>query len=376
MEPENTQPQDHPTEPLLEAQLLQSKQIGEETNGLLETLIHQGEKNNVEPVLEATLAQSQKNTDRIVEAVTNKPDVQKIKIVTDESELADNFFRMLRGQKGEKGDKGDSIQGDKGETGEKGDKGDQGDRGFNGTDGRDGVDGKDGQDGKDGRDGLDGKDGKTGSQGPKGDPGKDAAADPTIPTTIKKLKAEINRLASSFSGAMVTYRANGVLVANGSVLDLVAGTNVTLGTEQTSDGAVITINASGGGSGTAATTTFTPAGTIAATDVQAALEELDADIQGLSAGAGISRTVVVTSGSITVGNAAATDYVYFIAGAHTMSLPAAASNKTRYTFKNNHSVAITIDTAGAETIDGGASIQISPEDAVDIISDGTNYYVV
>jgi hypothetical protein len=149
------------------------------------------------------------------------------------------------------------------------------------------------------------------------------------------------------------------------------GTNVHT-VKQMIDTAVADIS----GASTAAEVDFTPAGTIAATDVQAALEELDADIQSLSAGSGISRTVVVTSGSITVGSAAATDYVYFISGAHTMSLPAAAANTTRYTFKNNHSAAVTIDTVGAETIDGSASIQIAPEDAVDIISNGTNYNVV
>lgn len=69
METEILQPQDHPTEPLLEAQLLQSRQIGEETNGLLEAIITQAENTNTEPVLEAMLVQDNKNTDRIVEAL-------------------------------------------------------------------------------------------------------------------------------------------------------------------------------------------------------------------------------------------------------------------------------------------------------------------
>ena len=124
------------------------------------------------------------------------------------------------------------------------------------------------------------------------------------------------------------------------------------------------VDASGTRASTGQDVTFTPAGTIAATDVQAALEELDADIQGLSAGAGISRSVVITSGSATAGSAAATDYVYFIAGAHTMSLPAASANTTRYTFKNNHSANVTINTVGAELIDGAASISLAPEEAV------------
>lgn len=98
-------------------------------------------------------------------------------------------------------------------------------------------------------------------------------------------------------------------------------------------------------------------------------------IESLSSG-GITRTVVVTSGSVTAGSAASTDYVYFVAGAHTISLPAASGNTNRYTFKNNHSANVTIDTAGAETIDGAASISIAPEEAVDIISNGTNFNII
>lgn len=91
---------------------------------------------------------------------------------------------------------------------------------------------------------------------------------------------------------------------------------------------------------------------------------------------GLSRTVVVTSGSATMGSTAATDYVYIVTGAHTMSLPAASGNTNLYIIKNNHSANITIDTVGAETIDGAASISLAPEESVGIISDGTNFYII
>ena len=90
----------------------------------------------------------------------------------------------------------------------------------------------------------------------------------------------------------------------------------------------------------------------------------------------VSRSVVVTTGDTTAGSAASTDYVYMVAGAHTVSLPAAASNTNLYTIKNNHSANITIDTVGTETIDGTASILIAPEESVQIISNGTNYFIV
>lgn len=93
-------------------------------------------------------------------------------------------------------------------------------------------------------------------------------------------------------------------------------------------------------------------------------------------GSGITRTVVVTSGSVTVGSTASTDYIYYVAGAHTISFPAAAGNTNRYTIKNNHSAAITIDTVGAETIDGTASITVAASDSVDMGSDGTNWFVL
>lgn len=99
-------------------------------------------------------------------------------------------------------------------------------------------------------------------------------------------------------------------------------------------------------------------------------------IETLGGGSGITRTIVSTSGSATMGSSASTDYVYFVTGAHTMSLPAAAGNTNRYTVKNNHSANITIDTAGAETVEGAASISIAPQESVDIISNGTNWFVI
>lgn len=96
----------------------------------------------------------------------------------------------------------------------------------------------------------------------------------------------------------------------------------------------------------------------------------------ISGGSGITRTVVVTSGSTAMGSTALTDYVYFVSGAHTMSLPAAAGNTNRYTVKNNHSSDITVDTAGAENVEGAASISIAPSESVDLVSDGTNWYVI
>lgn len=96
-------------------------------------------------------------------------------------------------------------------------------------------------------------------------------------------------------------------------------------------------------------------------------------IETLGGGSGITRTVVTTSGSLTLGATASVDYTYYVAGAHTLSMP--SPNTNRYTVKNLHSAAITIDTAGAETIEGAASLSLQPNDSVDIMSNGTDWYV-
>lgn len=88
------------------------------------------------------------------------------------------------------------------------------------------------------------------------------------------------------------------------------------------------------------------------------------------------RTVVVTSGSGTMFATPASDYVYLVAGAHTMTLPTAVGNKNRYTVKNNHSAAITVNTTSSQTIDGTTSISLGPQAAVDLISDNSNWSII
>lgn len=99
-------------------------------------------------------------------------------------------------------------------------------------------------------------------------------------------------------------------------------------------------------------------------------------IESMSAGSGITRTIVNTSGSATMGSSASTDYTYFVTGAHTMSLPAAAGNTNRYTVKNTTGSAITVDTAGAENVEGAASVSIAAGLSNDFLSDGTNWWII
>lgn len=97
---------------------------------------------------------------------------------------------------------------------------------------------------------------------------------------------------------------------------------------------------------------------------------------GISAASGITRSVVVSSGSFTAGSATLTDYVYLLAGAHPPTLPTAVGNTNRYTFKNNHSAAVTISTTSSQTIDGTTTISIAPQASVDLISTGSNWSII
>jgi hypothetical protein len=96
---------------------------------------------------------------------------------------------------------------------------------------------------------------------------------------------------------------------------------------------------------------------------------------GGAPGSGITRSIVVTSGNATMGATSDIDYVYLVAGAHTLTLPSAVGNTNRYTIKNNHNADITINTTSSQTIDGALSVQISPEDSVEIMSNNSNWNI-
>lgn len=297
----------------------------------------------------------------------------------------------LKGDKGDKGDRGDdgldsTVQGPQGIQGEKGDKGEAG---IDGIDGKDGKDGRDGVDGIDGKDGLDGADGKNGKNGKDGSPDTpDEVVEKINKSAVKIDTKQVKGLQEVISEVDKIGRTPRSVGGGGTrKLKELPDVNITNPTDNqalTYDSATgkwvnETVSGSGGGhtiedEGTPLTQrtnlNFVGSG-VAVTDDAGN----DATVVTVDGGSGVTRTVTVSSGSFTAGSSASTDYVYFIAGAHTASLPAAAGNTNRYTFKNNHSANITIDTVGAETVEGAASISIAPQESVDIISNGTNYFV-
>lgn len=100
---------------------------------------------------------------------------------------------------------------------------------------------------------------------------------------------------------------------------------------------------------------------------------VDTEIAGIATG--ITRAIVNTLGNFTAGSTASTDYVYIITGNHTPTMPTAVGNTNRYTFKNNHSANISFSFTGGQTADGG-SLTIAPGEAVDLISNNTNWSII
>jgi hypothetical protein len=99
------------------------------------------------------------------------------------------------------------------------------------------------------------------------------------------------------------------------------------------------------------------------------------DIAIAGGGSGITRSVTVTTGATAAGATALTDYVYIISGAHTVTLPTAAGNTSRYTFKNAHSASVALAFTSAQTADGGG-ITLAPNASVDLISNNTEWKVI
>jgi hypothetical protein len=92
-------------------------------------------------------------------------------------------------------------------------------------------------------------------------------------------------------------------------------------------------------------------------------------------GGGITRSVNNISGNTTAGSSGATDYVYFCTSTLTLTMPTAVGNTNRYTVKCIGGT-LTIDGAGAETIEGTATIEVAIEDSVDLISNNTEWKIV
>jgi len=93
---------------------------------------------------------------------------------------------------------------------------------------------------------------------------------------------------------------------------------------------------------------------------------------------GITRSINSISSPATAGATALTDYVYFVSGTTTLTLPTAVGNTNLYTVKNAGVNTVSIATTSAQTIDGSASPITLPvaNTSLDLISDGSNWRIV
>ena len=91
----------------------------------------------------------------------------------------------------------------------------------------------------------------------------------------------------------------------------------------------------------------------------------------------IVRSVNSISSPTTAGAVASTDYVYFVSGTTTLTLPTAVGNTNRYTIKNTGGATVTIATTSSQTIDGSTTATLAVQNtALDLISDGSNWRIV
>lgn len=91
----------------------------------------------------------------------------------------------------------------------------------------------------------------------------------------------------------------------------------------------------------------------------------------------LSRSVSSVSAPTTLGSTPNTDYVYYVSGTTTVTLPTAVGNTNRYTVKNVGSGTVTIATTSSQTIDGSSSASLPVQyTSLDLVSDGANWNVV
>jgi hypothetical protein len=97
----------------------------------------------------------------------------------------------------------------------------------------------------------------------------------------------------------------------------------------------------------------------------------------VSGGSGITRSINSISTATSAGSSATTDYVYFCTATLTLTLPTAASNTNLYTINNTSaSGTITVATTSSQTINGSTTVTIAAGSSLDLVSNGSNWYVV
>ena len=94
-----------------------------------------------------------------------------------------------------------------------------------------------------------------------------------------------------------------------------------------------------------------------------------------SGGSGITRSIVTTSGNVTAGATASTDYVYIITGAHTVTLPTAVGNTNKYDLNNASGSPVSLAFTSGQTANGGG-VTLGANESITLISDNANWRIL
>lgn len=92
---------------------------------------------------------------------------------------------------------------------------------------------------------------------------------------------------------------------------------------------------------------------------------------------GTNKSVNVVNTNTVAGSVANTNYIYFVSGTTTITLPTAVGNTNSYTIKNIGDGVVTINTSSSQTVDGSTTIPIAVKyTTLDLESDNANWNIV
>jgi len=199
-------------------------------------------------------------------------------------------------------------------------------------------------------------------------------------TSIQIAESQVTNLVADLASKEVPLTFSTGLTRSTNTVTVNTSQNISTLSNLTSNGLIKTSGGTGALSIATAGTDYQAPLSLTTTGTSGAATLIGATLNipnyaGGGGSVGITRSVVVTSGNITAGSTALVDYVYLIAGAHTVTLPTAVGNTNRYTLKNNHTSSVALAFTGAETADGGG-ITLAPFSSVDLISTNANWSII
>lgn len=94
------------------------------------------------------------------------------------------------------------------------------------------------------------------------------------------------------------------------------------------------------------------------------------------AGLGPTWSTSTMTGAGSLSSAPNYTYIVLLASGAAPVLPSAIGNSSRYVLKNIHTADRTVTTTAAQTVEGQASLVLSPGASAEVVSDGTNWRII